>query len=67
MALARRHQRLRFTYDAEKISDARVAEMMVMDIGPKRDAAGPCNFSLTGMLRCFSHYGSWGKAAQRLS
>ena len=63
MALARRNQRLRFAYDTDKIPDARVAEVVVMDISPNRDAASPCNFSLTGLTLYFSHYGSWRMAA----
>ena len=60
MAAARRNQRLRLAYDTGKISDAGVAEVMVMEIGPNRDAAGLCNFSLTGLSRFFSHYGPKG-------
>ena len=58
MALARRNQCLGFAYDTDKISDAGIAEAMVMDIGASRDATGPCNFSSTGFLRFFSHYDS---------
>jgi len=52
MALSRRNQRLGCAYDPDKISDARVAEVVMMDISPNRDAACPRNFSLPG----FSFY-----------
>lgn len=55
MALARRHQRLRFAYDTDKISDARIAQVVVMDISSNRDASSPCNFRLTGLSLFFSH------------
>jgi hypothetical protein len=55
MAPARRNQRLRYSYDTDKIPNARIAETVVMDISPHRDAASPRYFSLAGLLINFSH------------
>lgn len=55
MAIAGRNQRFGLTDHATQISEARIAEVAVMDVRTDRYAAGTCNFRLTRLAIYISH------------